>query len=100
MTEINLFPIQVGNEAVKRITAKLKSDFEAGEDLGSRVAHIHALAETLERTLVVLDREVDGLRATLSPNEADVLLRDSGLDTTRTQLRSLIQNARSFSRLD
>jgi hypothetical protein len=100
MGEVQSFSIQAGDEAVKRLTANLRSDFEAGQDLGSRVADIHALAETLERTLVVLDREVDGLRATLSPNEADVLLRDSGLDTTRTQLRSLIQNARSFSRLD
>jgi hypothetical protein len=97
MTEINLFPIQVGNEAVKRITAKLKSDFEAGEDLGSRVAHIHALAETLERTLITLDREVDDLKVNLSPYEADILLRDSGLEAMRDQLKSLIQNARNFA---
>jgi len=97
MAEVHLLPTQANAEAVKRLTEKLRSAFEAGEDLGSRASHIYALAETLERTLVDLDREVEGLKATLLPSEADMLLRGFGLETMRDQLKKLISNARSFS---
>lgn len=94
----NVHPItpQTSGEAVKRLTARLRSAFEAGEDIGLRAPHIHALAETLERTLVDLDRKVRSLSEILSPHEVDMLLRDSGLETMREQLKRLIVNARSF----
>ncbi|RYE97864.1 MAG: hypothetical protein EOO77_38290 [Oxalobacteraceae bacterium] len=97
MADVHPLPTVATGEAVKRLTAKLRSAFEAGEDLGPRASHIHALAETLERTLVDLDHEVQGLKVTLSPNEADMLLRDSGFETMRDQLKRLITSARSFS---
>ncbi|WP_146056436.1 hypothetical protein [Methylobacterium sp. V23] len=97
MAEVHSLPTQAGGQAFTRLTEKLKSAFEAGEDLGSRASHIHALAETLERTLIDLDREVEGLKATLLPSEADMLLRGSGLEAMRDQIKRLISNARSFS---
>ena len=97
MAEVHPLPTQAGAEAVKRLTEKLRSAFEAGEDLGSRGSHIHALAETLERTLVDLDCKVEGLKATLLPSEADMLLRGSGLEAMRDQIKRLISNARNFS---
>lgn len=97
MADICPFPTIANDEAVKRLTIKLMAAFEAGEDLGSRAPHIHALAETLERTLTNLDREVQGLRATLLPNEADMLLRDCNLEVLRVQLKRLISGARSLS---
>jgi len=97
MAEVHSLPTQIGGEAVKRLTEKLRFAFKAGEDLGSRASHIQALAETLERTLIDLDREVEGLEATLLPSEADMLLRGSGLEAMRDQIKRLISNARSFS---
>jgi len=97
MAEIHPLPSQTSKEVVNRLTAKLKLAFETGEDLGPRASHIHALAETLERTLVDLDREVQGLKAILSPNEAAMLLRDLGLANMRDQIERLITSARSFS---
>lgn len=97
MADVHPASIKPDSEAIKRLTAKLRSAFEAGEDLGSRESHIRALAETLERTLKDLDREVLGLQTTLSPSEIHVLLRDSGFETMREQIQKLIANARSFS---
>lgn len=100
MADVHPLPAAVTGETIRRLTAKLKSAFEAGEDLGSRASHIHALAETLERTLTDLDRQVEGLYATLSPNEVKMLLQDSGVETMRDQLQNLIANARSFPAAD
>lgn len=97
MADVHPLPTAATGETVKRLTAKLRSAFEAGEDLGPRASHIYALAETLERTLVDLDHEVQGLKVTLLPNEADMLLRDSGFETMRDQLKRPITSARSFS---
>lgn len=96
MADIHAFPAHLNGEAVRRLTEKLSAAFHSGQDLGSRASHIRALAETLERTLIELDREVDGLKTALSPSEADMLLRNSGFDAMRDKLKKLISNARSF----
>ncbi|MCJ2079864.1 hypothetical protein [Methylobacterium sp. J-090] len=96
MASIHAFPSNIDGEAVPRLTEKLLVAFKAGEDLGSRVTHIHAIAETLERTLIDLDREVEGLNANLTRSEVDEILRVSGFLELRDQVRKMIALSRNF----
>jgi len=96
MADIHTFPAHFNVEAVRRVTEKLSAAFHSGQDLGSRLPHIQAIAENLERTLIDLDREIDALVTILSPREVDMLLRKSGFEAMRNRLKELIASARNF----
>jgi len=96
VAEIHPFPAHLNDEAIRRLTEQLKAAFAAGEDLGSRASHIHALGVALERTLQGLDQELANLEAAMAPARYEELVRTTGVDTIRSQLTSLIAQAKAF----
>ena len=96
MAEIHAFPARLNERAVRRLTEQLSAAFQAGEDLGSRAHHIHALGVALERTLRNLDQELANLEAALTPLHYEELLRTTGVATIHEKLASLITQAQAF----
>jgi len=96
VANIHAFPQWFSDEAVRRLTERLTASFEAGEDLGSRAPHIHALAGALERTLLDLKQELANLEAVMAPADFRELIRTTRVDTISNQLKSLISQARAF----
>ena len=96
MAKIHTFPAPLNGEAVRRLTEQLSAAFEAGEDLGSRAPHIHALARALDHTLQNLDQELANLAAAMAPARYEELLRTTGVGTIREMLASLITQAQAF----
>lgn len=96
MAEIHTFPARLNDEAIRRLTEQLSAAFAAGEDLGSRAPHIHALGVALERTLQGLDQELANLEDAMAPHYYNELLRITGVGIIRETLASLITQAQAF----